>query len=277
MKNTAVFATYRICIAPRSAANHPKLHKAAHNAGITELKSVSPNRLFFLEGNLTPAEVENCARGLLADPVTEELSIVNSQSSIANGSLTIDNWQLTIDHFIETTLLPGVTDPPAENLVRAAHHLGITGLKRAATGTQFLLTGKLSDANLQQLATNILANPVIHRFTINETIEPPFFPHQENDNTFDVIPVRNADDEGLLAISRERRLALDLAEMQAIQSYYLNEDRDADRHRAGNAGTNVERTLRPQNIQSADRLHRCGWQQNPNRRSAQHLHPRRNR
>ena len=39
----------------------------------------------------------------------------------------------------------------------------------------------------------------------------------------DVIAISAADPVGLLAISRERRLLLDLAEMQAIQAYYRRE------------------------------------------------------
>ncbi|NJM30805.1 MAG: hypothetical protein HC855_12535, partial [Rhizobiales bacterium] len=41
------------------------------------------------------------------------------------------------------------------------------------------------------------------------------------------IPIRDADDAGLLEISKARRLALDLAEMRAVQAYYQRENRDA--------------------------------------------------
>jgi hypothetical protein len=42
-------------------------------------------------------------------------------------------------YLIEATLLPGVTDPAAENLLRAARLLGVEGLERAATGQRFRL------------------------------------------------------------------------------------------------------------------------------------------
>jgi phosphoribosylformylglycinamidine synthase len=38
--------------------------------------------------------------------------------------------------------------------------------------------------------------------------------------------VRDLDADGLLAVSRDRRAALDLAEMQAVQAYYRSNDRD---------------------------------------------------
>jgi phosphoribosylformylglycinamidine synthase len=42
----------------------------------------------------------------------------------------------------------------------------------------------------------------------------------------DVIPLRSLDEAGLLALSHDRRAALDLAEMQAIQAYFRGEGRD---------------------------------------------------
>ena len=42
----------------------------------------------------------------------------------------------------------------------------------------------------------------------------------------ETIAIRNRDEAGLLALSRERRLSLDLAEMQAIQAYFRSKDRE---------------------------------------------------
>src|SRR5690348_10035099 len=88
--------------------------------GITACRKV---RLFFLAGALTPADVERISQELLVDPVTETFAVMTEKST-----------PRTADHFIEVTLIPGVTDPVADNLVRAAHLLGITELERAATG-----------------------------------------------------------------------------------------------------------------------------------------------
>ena len=42
----------------------------------------------------------------------------------------------------------------------------------------------------------------------------------------EIVPLREADDSRLVAISSERRLSLDLAEMRAIQEYFIEADRD---------------------------------------------------
>ena len=104
--------------------------------------------------------------------------------------------------------------------------LGITGLARAATGHQYVLEGAPDTAVAHRLATEILANPVIQRYTINQPISPPFFDYETADNTVEIIPILGLDDAALLALSRERRLSLNLAEMRAIQQYYGQERRD---------------------------------------------------
>ncbi|MCI0575415.1 MAG: phosphoribosylformylglycinamidine synthase subunit PurS, partial [Chloroflexi bacterium] len=213
---------YRIEVGPAAdqtdTTNHPLL-QAAHQLGLTTLTHCHTTRLIFLQGHLTPTEAHRLAQELLADPVTERAEIGDWR--FANLQSPISNLQS-----VEVTLLPGVTDPPAENLVRAAHLLGMAGVRRAATGQRYLLAGELDEAGLHRLATELLANPVIQRFTINEPITPPFFAYQEADGRVETISLREAGDEELLAISRERRLALNLAEMQAIRDYYREEGRD---------------------------------------------------
>ena len=215
-RDTAVTTTYRIQISPKTVNNNNKLVQAAHQLGITNLTACHPSRLVFLQGSLTEAEATRLAQALLADPVTEQFTINHSQLKIHNAQFTI-----------ETTLLPGVTDPPAENLRHAAELLGIDGLARVATGHRYELAGDLNKSDKQRLATELLANPVIQRFAIDQPISPPFFAYQESDGLVEEITLRGVDDDILLAISQERRLALNLEEMQAVRAYYEQEGRDA--------------------------------------------------
>ncbi|MBK6709461.1 MAG: phosphoribosylformylglycinamidine synthase subunit PurL [Chloroflexi bacterium] len=210
--------TFRIDVTPRlenGRTNGRAYRQAAHQLGYTQLTDCHAGRIYFLHGRLSPANAAQIAADLLADPVTEEWAI-------DDWRLAIGDWRFTI----ETTPLPGVTDPPANNLVKAAHLLGVAGLERAATGQRFYLQGDLDEATCQALAAEIFANPVVQRFAINAPISPPFFAYQTADATVETIWLREADEAALLAISQERRLALDLAEMQAIQAYYRAEERD---------------------------------------------------
>src|SRR5512143_1722012 len=103
--------------------------------------------------------------------------------------------------------------------------LGIEQVQRAATGKRFIVYGDLSEADYHTLARRLLANDVIERYALDPI--DPIFPHPaEASGAVDLIPVRDLDADGLLAVSRDRRAALDLAEMQAVQSYFRSIDRD---------------------------------------------------
>jgi phosphoribosylformylglycinamidine synthase II/phosphoribosylformylglycinamidine synthase I len=199
---------YRIAVYPTQVDD-----RFARQLHLKELEACHTARLFFLEGGITPTDVEQIARELLADPVTE--TFIGGITEIPPGVSRV-----------ETTFLPGVTDPVAENLHRSAHLLGIKALERVATGQSHTLYGDLDTETLRRLATEVFSNPVIQRYVINEPIAPPFVPYQAKDWTVEVIPVRGLDDAGLMAISSERRLSLDLNEMRAIRDYYEGVQRD---------------------------------------------------
>ena len=184
--------------------------------------SVTEGRVYFLRGReLILTQVESLCRELLSDPVTEEFTIDHLP-------LTLDNTSI-VNHFIDVTLLPGVTDSVAENLLRAARVMGITALEIAATGQRIKIVGDLSTAQLERIALDRYANPVIQRLTIDVPIIPPFVDDgdkQEASDQVEQIPLTEVDEAELLAISKTRRLSLDLAEMQAIQNYYRGEGRE---------------------------------------------------
>ena len=70
------------------------------------------------------------------------------------------------------------------------------------------------------------SNAIVQRFIVDKPIAPPFVPFQRTDITVENIPMRGMSDDDLLNISAKRRLALNLAEMRAIKTYFEEEDRD---------------------------------------------------
>ncbi|MEO6060719.1 MAG: phosphoribosylformylglycinamidine synthase subunit PurL [Thermoflexales bacterium] len=172
-------------------------------------------RLFFLRGQaLTVQQVARMSQTLLADPVAESWVI----DQVATPGA---------EHTIEITFLPGVTDSVAENLVRAAEELGIPELEEAASGLRVIVREATSPERLRLLARDRYANEVIQRFVIDQPIPPPFtsFVLSDSDRV-EAIPLSGADDDALLAVSRLRRLSLDLNEMRAIRDYYRGEARE---------------------------------------------------
>jgi phosphoribosylformylglycinamidine synthase subunit PurSL len=202
---------------PRAAA----LLDDAHALGLSHVTHFEIQELFFIEGDLAPNDRHRLAAELLSDPIAQAYEWRRAPDDGVIRFLGADHHSRAI----ETALRPGVTDPVAEQIVRCAHMLGIEAVQRAATGKRYVVYGDLTDADYHTLARRLLANDVIERYALGPI--DPIFPHPaEASGNVDLIPVRDRDVAGLLAVSRDRRAALDLAEMQAVQSYFRSIERD---------------------------------------------------
>jgi phosphoribosylformylglycinamidine synthase len=211
---------YRIIVRPRFP-NDPRslgFLREAHALGLSLIANITCHDLYFVEGELSGVDLERLALELLSDPVVQ-IADWGRHDSYGDTHST-DAYQ------IEVTLRPGVTDPVAEQTVRAAKVLGINGVKRVSTGQQFIVSGQqLTHVDLHILARRLLANPTIQHYAIG--LIQPVFPHPaEASGEVVFLAMANLDAEGLLKISQDRRAALDLAEMQAIQTYFLALGRD---------------------------------------------------
>jgi phosphoribosylformylglycinamidine synthase subunit PurSL len=196
---------------PRSAG----LTADARALGFKQLKLITCQDLYFIEGQLSQEECKRLALELLTDPVAQSAKWSELPAPPS------DPEPATV--MVEVALRPGVTDPVADEIVRAAHELGIGDVHRASTGFRYIIRGA-DEVIAKQLAQRLLANTVIHRWMVGE-IEPSFPSKAASSGEVETIHVL-CDDERLTAISKERRAALDLAEMQAIRSYCEREGRE---------------------------------------------------
>ena len=205
----------RLSVDPRAE----ELLSDAHALGLTRVVRLEVNDLYFVEGGVSPVDRRRLAAELLSDPVAQTFEWRSVDAPQKPG------FSKKPGFCVETALRPGVTDPVAEQIVRCAKVLGIAGVERASTGQRFMVHGRLTEADLHRLAKRLLANDVIQRYAIGE-IEP-IFPHPaEASGQVETILIRELDPDELLTVSRARRAALDLNEMQAIQNYYRSEGRD---------------------------------------------------
>ena len=212
----------RFVVSPRQAGD-PRSQgylADAHALGVESVEGLLCQDLYFIEGQVHPTDLERIAQELLSDPITQHAQwgrvfIKNQPPKGQPGE-----W------LVEVALRPGVTDPVAEQVARAARVLGIEGVERASTGLRFVMHGaQLTEADVRQLTRRLLANHVIHRYTVGE-IEPAFPLLAQASGQVETISLGELDEEGLLALSNQRRAALDLVEMQAIQNYYQAEGRE---------------------------------------------------
>ena len=205
----------RIEVAPKSGsqdARGERLARQIGELGLLGAGAVSVCDLYFIEGDLTEAELHRLTAELLVDDILEDARFATAN---ADG------------HAIEVTLLPGVTDSAAENLRASAEVIGIQNLGQIAVGQRYILSGKLGDTDARAIAETLLINTVVQTYSLNAPIAAPFVQSASaGPAVVETIPLRELSNDALTAVSKQRRLALDLAEMRAIQLYFRKEGRD---------------------------------------------------
>ncbi len=191
------------------------LDQIEHLSLSREIKQLAVSNLYFLRGDLAPADIEQIATELLTDPITE----CYRWHALSNP------LPATSAPAIEVGLHPGVTDPVAAHLLKRAHLLGMTALDATTTGMRYVFQDPLPPEDLHTLAREILCNDVIQFYTLGE-MTPEFVPEAAPDDTIDIVTIRDLDDAALERLSLERVLFLSLAEMQTVQRYFQERGRE---------------------------------------------------
>ncbi len=181
--------------------------------GINPPDQIEVRDVYFLDGDLSVEDVRLIGARLLCDPIVQDFAV---------GDYSHSEHGVTV----EVLLKPGVTDAVAEELLRAAAELGVRGLRHAATGARYILYGSADEATARYIARRLLANEVIQMFAVNRALSPRWQVDAHTKPHVNIIALRDADDEALIAISSARRLALNLHEMRAIRDYFTRINRE---------------------------------------------------
>ncbi len=111
--------------------------------------------------------------------------------------------------------------------MKGAADLGLSeGIESIRTATKYLIRGRLSRLQLDRIALKALANATIEEVHVDQP--EVAYPLHEVEYAFELkhVPIREADDEQLLRISREGVLSLSLEEMRTIQDHFRGLDRE---------------------------------------------------
>jgi phosphoribosylformylglycinamidine synthase subunit PurSL len=194
-------------------------------------------RVFLIESKLSPAAIEQIACELLADAVTQDPYIgVRASASASASLLTSESSEgAPPAATIEVHYLPGVMDPVAQSTRDAIIEMNPTLTRediQVRTGWRFDISHiddaacDTSSETLTDFAQGILANTVIQQIH-TAPYQPTSFLHGTSyEMTLSHVSIRDLDDEGLKRLSREGHLFLSLDEMQSIQQYYRDADRE---------------------------------------------------
>lgn len=204
---------WEINIEPLSAADTERNRVAAefdlltHSSRRSGLSATS--RGYLIEGDVSRNDVEALASELLADPLVERTSVGELNHRLPTGANTL------------TVLLkPGVMDPVALSVFAAANDLDIP-VRFVRTYRRYIVTGAV-DPRLRRVIANDAIEQVIDGALIAD--------HLSIGKTYTfhliTVPIRELSDEALLQLSRSGQLALNLAEMRAVQAHFREQGRD---------------------------------------------------
>ena len=154
-------------------------------------------------GHLDPAAQQKLAQ-VLIDPLLEQ-----------------GFWELAVQaDQLDIGLAPGVTDGVADQVIHAARLLQID-ITDVAIGRTVSLPRGATDQTIRR----DLANSVIERWSVGQSVEPGFTGRSATVEATNTVALPGSD-EALRALSVERGLALDLQEMWVIRDHFALIGRD---------------------------------------------------
>ncbi len=205
----------------RDALGEKTKQRVQEELGLT-LQDVRTVDVYTLDIDLSSSELELLAQGPFCDPVAQNYSI--------DRPLADD-----FDWLIEVGLRPGVTDNVGRT-AREAAGLCIGRVLRQGekiyASRQYLFKGGLARTDVEQVVVRILANTLIQRYTIVPAEEfdrqrglGVSVPRVTGEGHVGVEEINlDISDQELMGLSRQRLLALNLDEMQALQGYFKGRD-----------------------------------------------------
>jgi len=177
--------------------------------GITSVEAVHSAKVFLIEAEFDDDFAKRVVEQLLTDMVCQDYYIGRSSAPAGPMTATI----------VEVHLKSGVTDPVAESVVTAIADMGAK-VNNVRTARKYILLGNLTQTDCDSITRRVLANDCIEDVIYGSDSEPPS-PHT---NPYQLqinhLPVTTLDDDGLVELSKQKDMFLNLTEMRTIQKHY---------------------------------------------------------
>ena len=184
--------------------------------GIAERLQIRSARGYLIESpSLEQPEAEKLAKELFAE-ITIEQSICAKVGDEALASPPGMNG--SAGSLIQVLLKPGVMDPVAQSAEPAARDFGLS-IDAIRTLRKYWIAGA-DQEQLEAIGSRILANDAIEQVVIGPLPFDRIQLGSEYQFELHTVELDSLDDEGLMKLSREGQLYLQLAEMQTIQKHF---------------------------------------------------------
>jgi len=184
------------------------LHTIKTFLAIPSVSRIATARVYRFEG-ITAADAALLAQNLLAESIFQRYTV--NQPIIENAA-----------KLVEVAYKPGVMNPEASSIMKAAADLGISNLLAADSSTEYGFFGAVTDAEMAVIISRLLVNETVERVV---TEKPATLLISGSPAATRIIPIRAMDDDVLMAISKDS-LFLNLTEMRTIKEYFTALDRD---------------------------------------------------
>jgi phosphoribosylformylglycinamidine synthase subunit PurSL len=192
----------------------------AKELGIARSLTIQSARGFLLESDsLDVSQAMRLAGELFADGMVERPVVAHVGDPTLVSSPSGNGTSL-----LQVLLKPGVMDPVAQSAESAVRDFGYS-LTSLRTLRKYWIKGA-TDQQLAAISTRILANDAIE-----EIVEGPLpFDRLQGGSDYKfqlrTVPLKELDNAGLMRLSREGQLYLQLAEMQTIQKHFAELGRE---------------------------------------------------
>jgi phosphoribosylformylglycinamidine synthase subunit PurSL len=175
--------------------------------GLTGIERVRTVKVYRLEG-VTVEEAERLARALLVEEIDQRWAL---DAPVV----------LHADRSVEVAYRPGVMNPEAESIAKAAADLGIRPVA-VDSSREYAFYGAVDDDGLARIVARLLVNPTVERVIDRE---PDTLVITGAPGPTRRIAIRAMDDAALQALS-DGGLYLSLDEMHAIRAHFAELGRD---------------------------------------------------
>jgi len=194
------------------AAGDATAKRIAEDLGI-KTDSVKTVDVYTVDSDIPRSELEQLSRSLFSDPIVQRYSIDRPAAD-------------KFDWLVEVGFEPGVTDNVGTTAREAVRDV-IGKDCPVYTSRQYLFQGDVTRADVERIASDLLANDLIERCEIREyranerrKAVRAHVPRFDEPNTIRVARVNlNVADDELIRLSRDGTLSLNLEEMRSIRSY----------------------------------------------------------
>ena len=181
--------------------------KDAFDIGVKNITNVSVRDVYLFEGDISNEDIRRIAEELLTDFVTQDYLID-----------TVPNEEGRI---IEVAYNHGVMDPVESSLYKAIADMCITSVTAAKTMKRYVISGDISDSEIDLIIDKLLVNKIIQHVT--KPGEETFLHARPVEGIERIeVDILGLDDKRLVKLSKDRFLSLTLEEMKTLKDYYRN-------------------------------------------------------